>query len=289
MRPLTLRRAYAHCSRLARRHYENFPVGSLLVPRRLRPAVHAVYAFARGADDFADEPRNAGKRLAALERWERMLEEAAGGRATHPVFVALADTIGRHRLPIQPFRDLLAAFRFDAGGGRFERWESLLEYCRSSANPVGRLMLRLFGYDSPVLDALSDRLCTALQLTNFWQDLGVDVARGRIYLPERDLERFGLDERDLARGRLAGPLRNLLSFEVARTRALYDAAAPLPGLLRPPLSFEVRAIAAGGRRILGQLEREGLDPLARRPRLRWSDRVAIVWEAVGPRRAEARP
>ena len=279
----TLPEAYAFCSRLARRHYENFPVGSFLAPRRLRPAVHAVYAFARGADDYADEPEHSGGRLAALGRWEAMLEEAAQGIARHPVFVALADTIRQHHLPLKPFQDLLAAFRMDARGERFDTWEQLLAYCRFSADPVGRLMLRLFRYDDPELDALSDHLCTALQLTNMWQDLGADLARGRVYMPTKDLQYFGLLNSNLHMGRAGGLARGLLALQVGRTRALYGAAAPLPGRLRPPLSWEVRAIAAGGRHILDRLEADGLDPISRRPRLGWIDRLAMLWEAFLPR------
>jgi phytoene synthase len=285
----SLPEAYAFCSRLARRHYENFPVGSWLLPRRLRPSVHAVYAFARGADDFADEPWHALSRLQSLDRWQAMLEEAARGRADHPVFVALSDTLRRHRLPLKPFHDLLTAFRMDARGARFETWEDLLAYCRCSANPVGRLLLRLFGYDDPELDALSDPLCTALQLTNFWQDLGTDLRRGRVYLPEKDLRDLGILKSNLLKRRGGGLARGLVGLQVERTRALYDAARPLPGRLAPPLSWEVRAIAAGGLRILQRVESEGLDPLSERPRLSWLERAAIVCQALLARRGEAPP
>jgi squalene synthase HpnC len=280
-----LARAHALCRRTALGHYENFPVGSWLLPARLRPAVHAVYAFARGADDFADEPEHAADRLERLDRWEAWLGRAAHGEAEHPVFLALADTLRRHALPLQPFRDLLTAFRMDARGTRYRTWEDLLGYCRLSANPVGRLILRLFGYDDVRRDALSDALCTALQLTNFWQDLGIDLRRGRFYLPSEDLERFGIAEGDLLNGSGGAPLRDLLALEVRRTRELFAAALALPHHLAPPLSWEVRAISAGGRRILDRLEAGGFDPLARRPRLGWGDRLAIVWGAFAPRRA----
>jgi squalene synthase HpnC len=282
-----LQRARAHCRRTALGHYENFPVGSWLLPGRLRPAVHAIYAFARGADDFADEPQHEGRRLAALDQWETWLERAAAGEAEHPVFCALAEALRRHRLPLQPFRDLLTAFRMDASGTRYRRWEELLGYCRFSADPVGRLMLRLFGHDDARLDALSDALCTALQLTNFWQDLGIDLPRGRLYLPAEDLQRFGLTDSDVAAGSGDSRLRDLLAHEVARTRELFASARELPSRLAPPLSWEVRAIAAGGGRILDRLEADGFDPLARRPRLGWGDRLAIAWAALVPRRAEA--
>ncbi len=302
--------AYAACTRAAR-HYENFPVGSWLLPRRLRPAVHAVYAFARGADDFADEPEHQHHRLQALAEWEEMLREAAAGRAREPIFAALADTIRRHRLPLGPFVDLLEAFRMDARLRDFETWDDLLGYCRLSADPVGRLMLRLFGYEGSGVEAASDALCTALQLTNFWQDLGVDVRRGRFYLPAEDLRRFGLERSHLlsaatpvrpsasplpspasagAREAQLDPLRDLLALEVERTRALYGAARALPLLLRPPLRWEVRAIAAGGERILERIERGGYDTLARRPSLGWSDRVWMAWAALAPAGlAPARP
>jgi len=280
-----LAQAYSVCSRLARTHYENFPVGSWLLPRHVRPAVHAVYAYARGADDIADEPRHASRRLEGLDRWEAMLDQALAGRSRDPVFMAVADTIQRHRLPVQLFRDLLTAFRMDARGTRFETWEDLLGYCRYSANPVGRILLRLFGYDSPRTDLLSDHLCTALQLTNFWQDLAADLSRGRVYLPRKEMEELGLaNNTKVLSGRSGGLAQGFMGAQISRTRLIFEVAHPLPEALKPPLSLEVRAIAAGGRRILDRLERTGPDPLGRRVRLNWLDRLAIFWQALAPSR-----
>jgi len=272
----SLKEAYAFCVAQTRRHYENFPVGSWLLPRRLRPAVHAVYAFARCADDFADEPEHEGSRLQALERWEHLLEEAGRGRAEHPIFVALADTMQVYRLPLQPFRDLLTAFRMDARRTRYESWEDLLSYCRHSANPVGRIMLRLFGHDDPGLGEPCDCLCTALQLTNFWQDLSIDLPRGRCYLPRRDLERSGIPEHELL-SRHAAPARlRLVSLLAERTRALYEAARPLPALVGSPLSWELRATLAGGLRVLEIVSSGRHDPFLRRVRLGWQDTLPLV-------------
>ncbi|MEE9219445.1 MAG: squalene synthase HpnC [Acidobacteriota bacterium] len=280
----SLGEAQAFCARLTRGHYENFPVSSWLLPRRLRPAVHAVYAFARGADDFADEPEHREHRLQALDRWERQLEEAARGRASHPIFVALSDVLRRHHLPLQPFRDLLTAFRMDARGGSYDTWEELLSYCRHSANPVGRIMLRLFGQDDSDTVQLSDHLCTALQLTNFWQDLSVDLPRGRSYLPRQDLERFELTVAQLHHGERPSARRELLDLLIRRTHEQYDAARLLPRRVHGPLSWELRAVAAGGRRVLDLVERGRTDPFRARPRLGWRDAVPLAWAMLVPRR-----
>ena len=282
--PPSLDEAYAYCSACARRHYENFPVGSWLLPRRLRPAVHAVYAFARHADDFADEPEHEGSRLQALDGWQRHLERAQCGDASHPVFVALADTLQRYRLPLQPFRDLLTAFRMDARRTHYESWEQVLGYCRYSANPVGRIMLRLFGHDEADCDRLSDYLCTALQLTNFWQDLSVDLPRGRCYLPRRDLERQGLAEGDLQLPGIVPARRRILAAVSDRTRDLYEEAGPLPARVGGRLAWELRAIVAGGERILEKVVSGSQDPFRNRPRLGREDALPLLRAMFGRRR-----
>ena len=283
----SLEEAYAYCSAQARCHYENFPVGSWLLPRHLRPAVHAVYAFARQADDFADEPEHEGSRLQALDGWERLLERAQRGDASHPVFVALADTLQRYRLPLRPFRDLLTAFRMDARRTRYESWEQVLGYCRYSADPVGRIMLRLFGHDEADCDRLSDYLCTALQLTNFWQDLSVDLPRGRCYLPRRDLERAGLAERDLQSPGMVPARRQILAVVTDRTRALYDEARPLPVRVGGRLSWELRAILAGAERVLEKVVSGSQDPFRSRPRLDWKDTLPLLRAMFGRQRRPA--
>src|SRR3989442_3146162 len=175
----SLREAQDFCARLAREHYENFPVASWLVPARVRPAVQAIYAFARIADDFADEDVHEGRRLDRLDEWQGMLDDCYRGEAIHPVFVALRAAVERFDLPRQPFVDLLTAFRMDVTQRRYPDQEALAAYCRLSANPIGRLLLRLFDLDSPTLERQSDAFCTALQLANHWQDVAVDLAKDR--------------------------------------------------------------------------------------------------------------
>ncbi len=203
MKPSTsdLEAAYAACRRLVRRHYENFPVASLLVPRDKRDALAAIYAFARSADDFADEPGVEG-RLEALADWRRRLYACVEGEVDHPTFLALGDTIQKHRLSLTNLDNLLRAFEMDVTVNRHQNFESLLQYSTCSANPVGRLMLELFDHRDPELLALSDNICTALQLTNFWQDVRIDLERDRVYLPLDDLASFDLSVDILKRWKL---------------------------------------------------------------------------------------
>jgi phytoene synthase len=278
MAATSLDAAYDHCLRVARGHYENVPVASLAVPRRLRPHVAAVYAFARGADDFADEPEHEGRRLALLDAWEAELDRALAGTTSDPVFVALGDTIRRFDLPDRLLRDLLDAFRQDCRQRRWGRFDDLLDYSRRSANPVGRLVLLLFGERDASAARRSDAICTALQLTNFWQDVAVDLARDRIYLPEEDRDRHGVTEASLREGRADAAFVALMGEMTSRTRALYAQGAPLLDVVRGRLRFELRLVFAGGTRILDRLERGGYDVFRRRPRLRVAD-----WAAIGAR------
>jgi phytoene synthase len=268
------------CARLARGHYENFPVASRLVPSRLRPAVQAIYAFARTADDFADEAQFEGERLERLSAWEAMLEDCFRGRAEHPVFVALREAVARHHLPADPFRDLLRAFRLDVVKRRHPDRDSLLDYCRLSANPIGRLVLHLFDQGGPRLLGWSDSICTALQLTNHWQDVAIDMAKDRIYLPEDARRRHGVGEEDLRRGRATAGFRALLAEEVAAARALFDAGRPLCDAARGRLRFELRLTWEGGRRILEKIEEAGYDVFARRPRLGTADALRVAGRAM---------
>ncbi len=261
---------------MARAHYENFPVASRLVPGRMRPHVAALYAFARAADDFADEPAHDGRRLEAIDRWEARLDRCLAGEADHPVFVALSETIRRFELPDRLLRDLLDAFRQDCRVGRYDTWDELLDYCRRSANPVGRLVLILFGYRGEEEAALSDRICSALQLTNFWQDVPVDLRKDRIYLPTEDRLRFGVTENDLREGRLHEGLRRLLGEVVARTRRLYAEGLPLLGRTRGRLRLELRMVWIGGHLVLDRIERRGFDVFGARPALTRLDRVSML-------------
>lgn len=279
--PHTLREAQAFCAALVRQHYENFPVASWLLPSRVRAAVQAIYAYARIADDFADEPAHEGRRLERLEEWGQLLERCFQGEAYHPVFVALREAIRRHGLPPEPFRDLLEAFRLDVTRKRHADFQSLLRYCRLSANPVGRLILRLFGHTGPELLERSDAFCTALQLTNHWQDVAIDLAKDRIYLPEADRVRCGVSEADLKTGLVSEGFRTLMSEEIARVRDLYAAARPLCDAVRGRLRLELRFTWLGGNRVLERIEAVGYDVFRRRPKLGPRDALQVLARGVG--------
>jgi len=262
------------CRRLAIRHYENFPVGRWGIPAARRPHIHAVYAFARMADDFADEPEYEGKRLELLDDWGRRLESCRSA-PDHPVFLALGDTINRLDLPLEPFRDLLSAFRQDAEGRRYEDWDSVLDYCRRSANPIGRLVLLISGQSAPDRLPLSDSLCTALQLANFWQDLSVDLPRGRCYLPRRDADACSVDLDRLQKGEDVPGAGRLLGLMCERTSALFDVSRRLPGMLRGRLRIEIAATWLGGRTILKRSAALGERAFKKRPKLGLLDKAAV--------------
>ena len=274
----TIRAAYAECRRLARRHYENFPTASLLVPRAKRDALAAIYAFARYADDLADEPGLEG-RLEALAEWRRKLADCYVGKAAHPVFIALRDTINRFQLSQEHFENLLRAFEQDVLVNRREDFSSVLAYCTCSANPVGRLVLELFGHRDPELFTLSDNICTALQLTNFWQDVAVDLARDRIYLPLDDLRRFNYALHDLRAQRTDERWKQLMAFEVARTREYFEKGKSLPERVAPELRRQLRLTWLGGMTILAKIESVGYDVFRCRPTLSRWDLVRLYLKA----------
>jgi squalene synthase HpnC len=282
--------AYAECTRLAREHYENFPVGKL-VPRAMQPHVHAVYAFARHADDLADEgyagAREDGRdvmtpdeRLAALDDWQRQLMAAPGTPGLHPVFIALHETIRELDLPQALFTDLLSAFRQDVVKRRYANFAEVLDYCRRSANPIGRLVLLLHGVRDERLHELSDFICTALQLANFWQDVGVDLKKDRIYLPENEREKFGVSEQGLFAGQADAAYRALLKFQVERTQEIFDQGAPLTRELRGKLRVEIRMTWLGGTTILRKIEAQDYDTLTRRPKLGKVDMAMLLARAM---------
>ena len=259
----------------------------------MRPHVAAIYAFARAADDFADEgDRPAAERLRLLEGWKcRLRRAAAGGEVPPPpaggepantasIFSALGATIRGQALDPQLFEDLLSAFEQDVTVTRYATWDGVLDYCRRSANPVGRLVLRVAGYRDGRLDAMSDSVCTALQLTNFWQDLKIDFDRGRIYLPEEEMRAHGVGERDFTADRLTGGLHDALRAAASRTRGLFDAGRPIGSELRGRLRYELRATWLGGVRILDHLEASGFDVLRQRPRLGARDLPWLAWRVV---------
>ena len=288
--------AYAACARDCRAHYENFPVASLLLPRRMRPHIAAVYAFARAADDFADEgDRPAEERYRLLDRWRSRLREAVSGTSsttqrppeagepvhTREIFLALGVSIRRLQLPAALFEDLLSAFRQDVTVTRYQSWTTLFDYCRRSANPIGRLVLRIGGYTASDLDAWSDAICTALQLTNFWQDVRSDYARGRIYLPLEEMRNHGADEGALTEGRITPEWRHAIASAVDRTRDLFNAGLPLCDQLRGRLRYEVRMTWLGGTRILDRIEAMRFDVLGHRPTIGATDIAWLAGKALG--------
>jgi hydroxysqualene synthase len=282
----SLARAYAHCGRMAREHYENFPVASLLLPPRMRPAVAAVYAFARRADDFADEGTLArNERLRLLDGWEARLHgrpdpDLLPDSGDELIFAALDDAIARHGLPLSLFSDLLSAFRQDVLVTRYQSWDDVLDYCARSANPVGRLVLRIAGHRDAGLDRASDALCTALQLTNFWQDFGRDWANGRLYVPLADRDRAGAREEDLDAGRMTPAWREALAGVAGRTRELFALGKPVCDGVRGRLRFELRCTWLGGTRILERIERAEFDVLGHRPALGAADAPRLLWRVL---------
>ena len=262
-------------------HYENFPVASILLPRRLVPAVEAIYAFARSADDIADEGDAApAERLAALDAYGAALDAIErGDPPANPMFARLAEALRRHALPLQPLRDLLSAFRQDVVTTRYPDYTALLDYCRRSANPVGRLMLGLYGTVDEASLRESDAVCSALQLINFWQDVGIDIEKGRIYLPQEDLARYQVGEDEIAQGHAGPAWRALMRFEVERARALMLEGAPLAARLPGRIGWELRLVVQGGLRILEGIERSGYDVFHRRPQLKRLDWAILLWRA----------
>ena len=281
-----LRAAYAECEQLARSHYENFPVASRLLPARMRPHVAAVYAFARTADDFADEgSRPPEERFRLLDDWQARLHACVGegsvrGDRHDRVFLALQATIRDCQLPLSLFDDLLSAFRQDITVQRYETWNALLDYCRRSANPVGRLVLRIAGRQSPELDRSSDALCTALQLTNFWQDLERDWRNGRLYLPLDGVDAERARFEDLDGCRMTAAWQRVLGGASARTRQLFADGRGVCDGVDGRLRLELRLTWLGGTRILDRLERQHYDVFRSRPSLGFNDLPGLLWRAV---------
>ncbi len=292
----SLAAAYARCERLARDHYENFPVASRLLPRPMRPHIAAVYAFARVADDIADEgTRPAAERQRLLDQWLDRLHEAAHGRsacsaptamqaAANPdydaMFLALTHTIRQHGLAVGLFEDLVSAFRQDTEKTRYETFGEVLDYCRRSANPVGRLVLRIAGHQDARIDEASDCVCTALQLANFWQDLERDWLRGRLYVPLEELRAAGATEQDLNRRQLTAEWGDVLSSLVHRTREMFLRGRSVADMVGGRLRLELRLTWLGGMRILERLERQRFDVFGGRPVLGARDVPLLLWRAA---------
>ncbi len=275
-RSWTTAESFEYCQKVAYEHYENFPVASRFLPADKRPSIAAIYAFARTADDFADEPGyTPAERIENIQRWEKMLDDCYRGESTHPVFIALGETVERFQIPAELFHNLLTAFRSDVTTHRYETFEHVLEYCSNSANPVGRLVLMLFNYRSELLMMHSDNICTALQLTNFWQDVSVDIQRDRLYLPSEDLDQFNVSEEEVFQHTSSTQFRKLISFEVARTERLFREGKPLLEEVGKDLRFELKLTWNGGMNILAKIKSQGYDVFRRRPRLSTMDKLRL--------------
>ena len=255
-------------------HYENFPVGSIVLPRRLRRQIHAVYAFARYADDLADEgDATPEERKSSLHFLARELDKIGAGQTPETALMQRlqAEAVVPFSLPLQPFYDLLSAFEQDTHKTRYQHFGELVDYARRSANPVGRIILHLYGPTDPQSVGQSDRICPASQLINFWQDVPVDWRKNRVYLPQDDMAKFGVTEDDLAAGCMTPALRKLLAYECGRARKMLYAGAPLGKRLKGRLGFELRLIILGGDRILQKLAENQYDVFQKRPVLVWKD------------------
>jgi hydroxysqualene synthase len=272
---------FQYCEQIARGHYENFPVASRFVPKHLRKYVWAIYAFARTADDYADEPGfTTAERLEYLNQWEDHLDGCYNGNPTHRVFAALAETVDRFQIPIELFKNLLTAFRSDVTTTRHETFEDLLAYCRNSANPIGRLVLLLFNYRSDTMLEQSDHICTALQLTNFWQDVSIDLRKDRIYIPMEDIDAFGYSEPELLRSTFNEQFKKLMAFQVNRTAELFIEGKPLVSKVGRDLSLELKLTWNGGTTIFQKIHQNNFDVLHHRPVLNVIDKMGLLFRSI---------
>ena len=285
----TLEESFAYCEKLTRSHYENFPVGSVLIPKDRRKYIWAIYAFARTADDFADEGRHPGetreelqKRLDQLDDWEYKLVKCARGEADDPIFTALGEAMRKLDIPEQLLKDLLTAYRMDVRQNRYKDFDEVFHYCKHSANPVGRLVLLTYGYKDERLHRLSDKICTALQLANFWQDVTVDLAKDRIYLPQDEMRRFHVTEGDLHAKICNRAFRTLLKYCCDRTAALFDEGLPLTREVGRDLKLEMRLTWLGGTTILKKIAASDYDVFRRRPVIGASDKLRLLLRAFWP-------
>lgn len=276
----TLEEARAWCRRLTETHYENFHVASWFLPKRLRPHFHAVYAYCRVSDDLGDETGDREQSLALLDFWGRELDACYRGEMRHPVFVALAETIRACAIPKEPFADLLVAFKRDQRAVRMETMRDVLDYCHYSANPVGQLVLYVCGYRDAERFRLSDETCTGLQLANFWQDVREDYARDRIYFPQEDMRRFGVDEAMIAEGRFTPEFRELMRYEVEYARDTMRRGLPLIGMVDRELAVDLDLFSRGGLEILNAIEAQGYDVLRARPAISKPRKAGLLMRAL---------
>jgi squalene synthase HpnC len=276
----TLDEARAWCKQLAESHYENFHVASWFLPKALRPHFQSIYAYCRISDDLGDEVGDRSLALALLDMWGRELNACFEGHARHPVFVALSETIHACSIPKEPFADLLTAFRQDQTVTRYRNLHGVLGYCRYSANPVGRLVLYACGYKDEERFRLSDATCSALQLANFWQDVRVDFAKDRVYLPQEDMQRFGVTDETIAQGIATPGFRALLDYEVDFTRRLFEEGLPLIGMVNRDLAVDLDLFSRGGLEILRAIERQDYDVLTARPAISKRTKLALALRAI---------
>jgi len=279
-------RRYTHW--LATNHYENFHVVSFLLPKRLHQDFYNVYSYCRWADDLGDEIGDRAESLRLLDWWRGQLGEMYAGRASHPVFVALAGTVRQYGIPREPFDNLVDAFIQDQTVSRYQDWDDLFGYCRNSANPVGRLVLYLCGYSDNRRQRLSDSTCTALQLANFWQDVTVDWQKDRVYMPLSILHRYGCPVEDLGLRRFTPAFRDAMRECVDKARALFLEGLPLVGMVDRRLSLDLDLFSRGGMRVLDKIEAQGYNVLAGRPAISKIERVRLLLSAL-VRSAFARP
>jgi len=281
----TLDEARAYCRQLAETHYENFHVATWFLPKPLRPHFHSIYAYCRISDDLGDEVSDSAAALALLDLWGRELDACYEGRARHPVFVALAETIRACNIPKEPFADLLVAFRQDQKVTRYASMDDVLGYCRYSANPVGRLVLYAcgeVGTDAKEENLrLCDATCSALQLANFWQDVRVDFLKGRVYLPQDDMRRFGVCDETIAGGAATPEFRALLRHEVNYARSLFERGLPLIGRVNRDLALDLDLFSRGGLEILRAIERQDYDVLSARPAISKRTKLGLALRALG--------
>jgi squalene synthase HpnC len=275
-RPFSLHDAQAYTRWLATHHYENFHIVSFLLPKRLHQDFYNVYAFCRWADDLGDEIGDPAESLRLLAWWNAELDAMYRGRASHPVFVALLPTVERHSIPRDPFAHLIDAFVQDQTVNRYRDWDHLFDYCRRSANPVGRLVLYLCGYSDAARQRLSDATCTALQLANFWQDVTVDLLKDRVYLPLDLLRRHSCPLEDLEARRFTPAFRDAMREAVAKARGLFLEGLPLCGMVERRLSLDLDLFSRGGLRILEKIEAQDYNVLAARPAISKAERVRLL-------------
>jgi squalene synthase HpnC len=276
----SLSEARAYCACLAQSHYENFTVASWFLPKRLRQDFYNVYAYCRISDDLGDEVGDAAASIELLDQWQCELDACYGGSPKHPVFVALSETVRTFQIPKHEFCDLLIAFRQDQTVTRFQTFDDVLAYCRYSANPVGHLVLYLCGYRDAERQQLSDYTCTALQLANFWQDVTVDYAKGRIYLPLEDLQRFRVSEDDILCSRNTPDFAAMMKFEVERAREWFRRGLPLVDRVDRELAIDLELFTRGGQEILRAIEKQDFAVLGNRPSISKPRKLALVARAA---------